>query len=95
MDRHFLQWIDKHHQLLTLRICLVSYRYLGVQAWLFGPETRGLPQEILDRFEGITLPMQVGSRSLNLKSLSCRCRRCRSNNAGLMLVDLGVESEKR
>ncbi|CAC9491312.1 tRNA (cytidine(34)-2'-O)-methyltransferase (EC 2.1.1.207) [uncultured Gammaproteobacteria bacterium] len=35
---------------------------------LFGPETRGLPQEILDRFEGITLPMQVGSRSLNLSN---------------------------
>jgi tRNA(Leu) C34 or U34 (ribose-2'-O)-methylase TrmL len=27
--------------------------------------------------------------------LDKRCCRCRSNNAGLMLVDLGVESEKR
>ncbi|SMN12705.1 tRNA (cytidine(34)-2'-O)-methyltransferase [Bathymodiolus heckerae thiotrophic gill symbiont] len=35
---------------------------------LLGPETRGLPIEILDKFTGITLPMQEGSRSLNLSN---------------------------
>jgi tRNA (cytidine/uridine-2'-O-)-methyltransferase len=36
---------------------------------LFGPETRGLPQEILDGLPGqarLRLPMKPGSRSLNL-----------------------------
>lgn len=42
--------------------------YQKEDSFLFGPETRGLPQEILGRFEGITLPMQAGSRSLNLSN---------------------------
>jgi tRNA (cytidine/uridine-2'-O-)-methyltransferase len=42
--------------------------YQSGDSFLFGPETRGLPQEILDQYEGITLPMQVGSRSLNLSN---------------------------
>ncbi len=33
---------------------------------LLGPETRGLPKHLLDEYESITLPMQDGSRSLNL-----------------------------
>jgi tRNA(Leu) C34 or U34 (ribose-2'-O)-methylase TrmL len=33
--------------------------YQEGDSFLFGPETRGLPQAILDRFKGITLPMQV------------------------------------
>ncbi len=45
-----------------------NVNYQTNDAFLFGPETRGLPQEILDRFEGITLPMQAGSRSLNLSN---------------------------
>jgi tRNA (cytidine/uridine-2'-O-)-methyltransferase len=44
----------------------VEYR-LG-DSFLFGPETRGLPQEILDKYPSITLPMQKGSRSLNLSN---------------------------
>jgi tRNA (cytidine/uridine-2'-O-)-methyltransferase len=40
-------------------------------AFLLGPETRGLPQEILDglpREQVLRLPMQQGSRSLNLSN---------------------------
>ncbi|MBT3277635.1 tRNA (cytidine(34)-2'-O)-methyltransferase [Candidatus Thioglobus sp.] len=42
--------------------------YQAGDSFLFGPETRGLPQEILDQYPGITLPMQAGSRSLNLSN---------------------------
>lgn len=38
---------------------------------LFGPETRGLPQNILESFEAsqrLRLPMRPGSRSLNLSN---------------------------
>jgi tRNA (cytidine/uridine-2'-O-)-methyltransferase len=38
---------------------------------LFGPETRGLPAQILDEFDDehrLKLPMQVGNRSLNLSN---------------------------
>uniref|UniRef100_UPI0034DFACA9 tRNA (cytidine(34)-2'-O)-methyltransferase n=1 Tax=Candidatus Thiodubiliella endoseptemdiera TaxID=2738886 RepID=UPI0034DFACA9 len=45
-----------------------SVRYQAGDSFLFGPETRGLPQEILDKYNAITLPMQNGSRSLNLSN---------------------------
>lgn len=35
---------------------------------LLGPETRGLPQEVLDSTLPITLPMLANSRSLNLSN---------------------------
>jgi len=35
---------------------------------LLGPETRGLPQEVLDTTHPITLPMLQNSRSLNLST---------------------------
>ncbi|MDJ0792919.1 MAG: tRNA (cytidine(34)-2'-O)-methyltransferase [Woeseiaceae bacterium] len=40
-------------------------------ALLFGPETRGLPQEVLDALPGsqrLRLPMRAGNRSLNLSN---------------------------
>ena len=40
-------------------------------ALLFGPETRGLPQEVLDALpdgQRLRLPMQKGNRSLNLSN---------------------------
>ena len=40
-------------------------------ALLFGPETRGLPQEILDKLpaeQRLRLPMRQGNRSLNLSN---------------------------
>ncbi len=46
-------------------------RYQPGDALLFGPETRGLPQEVLDTMEPeqlLRLPMQPESRSLNLSN---------------------------
>ena len=47
----------------------VSYR--AGDALLFGPETRGLPQTLLDGLpdgQRLRLPMQAGNRSLNLSN---------------------------
>lgn len=45
--------------------------YKPGDALLFGPETRGLPQEVLDALpdgQRLRLPMQKGNRSLNLSN---------------------------
>jgi len=45
--------------------------YKEGDALLFGPETRGLPQTVLDSLPGeqcLRIPMQPGSRSLNLSN---------------------------
>ncbi|QJD31243.1 tRNA (uridine(34)/cytosine(34)/5-carboxymethylaminomethyluridine(34)-2'-O)-methyltransferase TrmL [Methylococcus geothermalis] len=45
--------------------------YRAGDVFLFGPESRGLPAEMLARFEAgrrIRLPMRPGSRSLNLSN---------------------------
>ena len=42
--------------------------YQAGDAFLFGPETRGLPKTIRDKFACITLPMAKSSRSLNLSN---------------------------
>ncbi|HEU4740477.1 MAG TPA: tRNA (cytidine(34)-2'-O)-methyltransferase [Meiothermus sp.] len=41
-------------------------RYQPDDYLLFGPETRGLPQEVLEQFSSVTIPMPGGVRSLNL-----------------------------
>ncbi len=46
-------------------------RYQQDDAFLFGPETRGLPQEVLDALpaqQRLRLPMRADSRSLNLSN---------------------------
>jgi len=46
-------------------------RYQTGDAFLFGPESRGLPAEVLDQFAGrqrVRLPMLPDSRSLNLSN---------------------------
>ena len=46
-------------------------RYLPGDALLFGPETRGLPEEVLGAFpesQRLRVPMREGSRSLNLSN---------------------------
>lgn len=46
-----------------------SVDYLPGDTFLFGPETRGLPQDLLDAYPAarrLRLPMRDGSRSLNL-----------------------------
>jgi tRNA (cytidine/uridine-2'-O-)-methyltransferase len=35
---------------------------------LFGPETRGLPAEVIQQYSGLRLPMLADSRSLNLSN---------------------------
>ena len=45
--------------------------YANDDALLFGPETRGLPQEIIDGLpeeQRLRLPMRAGNRSLNLSN---------------------------
>jgi tRNA (cytidine/uridine-2'-O-)-methyltransferase len=45
--------------------------YLHNDALLFGPETRGLPKDVLDTLpenQRLRLPMQAGQRSLNLSN---------------------------
>jgi len=45
--------------------------YREGDAFLFGPETRGLPQEVLDSLppdQRLRLPMRAGNRSLNLSN---------------------------
>ena len=41
-------------------------KYFRDDSFLFGSETKGLPKEIMDEYDGITLPMQNGSRSVRL-----------------------------
>ena len=43
-------------------------KYHNNDSFLFGSETKGLPKEIFDEYEGITVPMQDCSRSLNLSN---------------------------
>ena len=46
-------------------------RFSDGDALLFGPETRGLPQEVLDALPSerrLRLPMRAGNRSLNLSN---------------------------
>ncbi|MEL7297024.1 MAG: tRNA (cytidine(34)-2'-O)-methyltransferase [Pseudomonadota bacterium] len=46
-------------------------RFAPGDALLFGPETRGLPRDVLDDFNDerlLTIPMKEGSRSLNLSN---------------------------
>lgn len=42
--------------------------YQAGDIFLLGPETRGLPQEILQQFEMIKIPMTPHNRSLNLSN---------------------------
>jgi len=48
-----------------------AIRYQAGDAFLFGPESRGLPAEVLDRFDAgqrVRVPMLPHSRSLNLSN---------------------------
>lgn len=49
----------------------IAYHAIAYQqddVLLFGPETRGLPQNVLTQWTAITIPMKSGSRSLNLSN---------------------------
>jgi tRNA (cytidine/uridine-2'-O-)-methyltransferase len=43
-------------------------RYQDEDLFLFGPETRGLSEDIRQRYNPIRIPMQANSRSLNLSN---------------------------
>ena len=48
-----------------------SVQYMAGDAFLFGPETRGLPTDVLEKFrlrQRVRIPMQNNSRSLNLSN---------------------------
>lgn len=48
-----------------------AQRYTPDDVFVFGPETRGLPQPVLDAFEPqrrLRLPLRPGNRSLNLSN---------------------------
>ncbi len=51
--------------------CYDAPRYRQGDAFLMGPETRGLPQALLDALpqeQRLRLPMRAGNRSLNLSN---------------------------
>ncbi|MCI0517126.1 MAG: tRNA (cytidine(34)-2'-O)-methyltransferase [Woeseiaceae bacterium] len=51
--------------------CYTDEQFRPGDAFLFGPETRGLPLSILENLpasQRLRLPMQAGSRSLNLSN---------------------------
>jgi tRNA (cytidine/uridine-2'-O-)-methyltransferase len=53
------------------RTCHASPAYRDGDAFLFGPETRGLPQDVLEslpREQRLRIPMRPTSRSLNLSN---------------------------
>lgn len=43
-------------------------RYQKGDVFIFGPETRGLPQDVLEKFNTLKIPMMPHSRSLNLSN---------------------------
>jgi tRNA (cytidine/uridine-2'-O-)-methyltransferase len=45
-----------------------NFSYKADDAFIFGPETRGLPDEILSSIQKTRIPMMEGSRSLNLSN---------------------------
>jgi len=71
---NFDDYLDKANpSKLYLVSSKVSKKYTDIKyhnndSFLFGSETKGLPIEIFDEYEGITVPMQDGSRSLNLSN---------------------------
>jgi len=51
------------------RICYSDFDYRAGDAFVFGPETRGLPSAVLDRIgraNSLFIPMKPANRSLNL-----------------------------
>jgi tRNA (cytidine/uridine-2'-O-)-methyltransferase len=54
------------------RHCYSDLEYRAGDAFLFGPETRGLPAGVLDRVgrdRSVFIPMRAGSRSINLSNV--------------------------
>ena len=45
-----------------------AYQYQPEDMLLFGPETRGLPLDVIHQYAAIRIPMRPASRSLNLSN---------------------------
>lgn len=70
MDELFQEFPNGNFYYLTTKS---KKKYTGIQFKdgdfiVFGPETRGLPQEYVTRDTAITIPMKEGQRSLNLSN---------------------------
>lgn len=74
---HYEHWDDFAQQNAHRRIFCCSTKssrnhsdaaYKDEDILLFGPETRGLPAEILSQHASVRIPMQPNSRSLNLSN---------------------------
>ncbi len=70
MDKLFEQFPDGKFYYLTTKS---KKKYTDIQFedevfLVFGPESRGLPQEYVTRDSAITIPMVKGERSLNLSN---------------------------
>jgi tRNA (cytidine/uridine-2'-O-)-methyltransferase len=53
------------------RICYSHFEYRAGDAFVFGPETRGLPEAVQDRIgreNSLFIPMKPNSRSINLSN---------------------------
>ncbi len=69
-------WIDFENSLTKVSrvICFTTkvaethfdFEFQDGDYLLFGPETRGLPMEIIEKYLAVTIPMVEGTRSLNL-----------------------------
>ena len=87
LDYHEWARVQEHHSLEAFletvqpprlfacstkgKMCYANPTYQAGDAFLFGPETRGLPQSVLDHLppeQVIRIPMQAGNRSLNLSN---------------------------
>jgi tRNA (cytidine/uridine-2'-O-)-methyltransferase len=87
LDYHEMVCVRQHADLATCLAALAPGRvfvlttkatrsvydasFREADVFLFGPETRGLPQELLDTFEPpmrLRIPMRAGNRSLNLSN---------------------------
>ncbi len=78
--RDYASYSDFRNEVRPVRLFAVSTkgvqnftgaRYRPGDAFLFGPETRGLPRAILQEFDGehsLRIPMKNSSRSLNLSN---------------------------
>jgi tRNA (cytidine/uridine-2'-O-)-methyltransferase len=48
--------------------CYSSVEYTSDDLLLFGPESNGLPKDILEEFSALSIPMRENNRSLNLSN---------------------------
>ncbi|AUH73576.1 tRNA (cytidine(34)-2'-O)-methyltransferase [Legionella sainthelensi] len=48
--------------------CYSKMQYAPENMFLFGPESNGLPKEVLEKFTSLSIPMREHNRSLNLSN---------------------------